>query len=438
MKENSIIIPRKLSGFWELPPEKQIIFQDMQEKIKKVFEKNCYLPLDTPVLELSEILLAKSGGDLDKEIYSFTKGSTSMCMRYDFTVPLARFVASNCNTLEFPFKRYQIGKNYRGEKPQKGRWREFYQCDADVIGSETLSLVADAECVKLYHECFDALGYDIVVEISNRNVLFGLIEDCGDSDKANDIITLLDKFDKIGKENIKLSLLDLEVNQASIEKYLSAVSVKGNFDEIESKLLTISTNDTFVKAVNELKEVESYLNAFGCDKDKYIYNIGVIRGHNYYTGTVFEVFLKDHKEFGALGGGGRYENLAEYFTDKKLPGVGMSIGLTRLFDLFDQNGLLPVIKTTNIDLYILPIGDYTKECISLCQYFRNVGIKAEVAYSDKSFKSKMKEADRRKIPYILVVGENEVNSEVYSLKNMTTGEQYNLSKEECLKKFINN
>ena len=249
MTEQKIITPRKLAGFWELPPEKEILFEQMQNKIKKVFERNCFVPLDTPVLELSEILLAKSGGDLDKEIYSFTKGSTSMCMRYDFTVPLARYVASNCNEMEFPFKRYQIGKNYRGEKPQKGRWREFYQCDADIIGSETLPLVADAECVKLYLDCFKELEYDVVVQISNRNILFGLIEDCMDSDKANDIIVLLDKVDKIGKENAKLSLIDLGISEGNADKYLSAVSIKGRFFEIKQQLQTLSNNQTFLKAI---------------------------------------------------------------------------------------------------------------------------------------------------------------------------------------------
>lgn len=432
MTEQKIITPRKLAGFWELAPEKEILFEQMQNKIKKVFERNCFVPLDTPVLELSEILLAKSGGDLDKELYSFTKGSTSMCMRYDFTVPLARYVASNCNEMEFPFKRYQIGKNYRGEKPQKGRWREFYQCDADIIGSETLPLVADAECVKLYLDCFKELEYDVVVQISNRNILFGLIEDCMDSDKANDIIVLLDKVDKIGRENAKLSLIDLGISEGNADKYLSAVSIKGRFFEIKQQLQTLSNNQTFLKAIAELEEVEKYLEAFGCDKDNYIYNVGIIRGHNYYTGTVFEVFLKDRPDFPALGGGGRYENLAGYFTERKLPGVGMSIGLTRLFDLFDQNGLLPEIKKSNIQLYIIPLGDYTKECVNLCEFFRENEIKAEVAYSEKSFKSKMKEADRREIPYVLVVGENEVNSKTYSLKNMTTGEQSNLSKEDCV------
>lgn len=433
MTEQKLITPRKLAGFWELSPEKQIVFEQMQEKIKKVFQRNCYLPLDTPTLELSEILLAKSGGEMDKELYAFTKGDTAMCMRYDLTVPLARFVSANANTLEFPFKRYQIGKCYRGERPQKGRLREFVQCDADVIGNESLSLVADAECVKLYLECFAELGYEVIVEISNRNILFGLIEDLGDKELANQIIVLLDKMDKIGKENLKLSLLDLNVSEENANKYISAVSIEGKFDEVKEKLSALSSNDTFIKALTELEEVEKYLDAFGCNKDDYKYNIGIIRGHNYYTGTVFEVYLKSHRnDFPALGGGGRYENLAGYFTDKKLPGVGMSIGLSRIFDLFDSHSMLPEIKKSNIDLFIIPLGDYTTQCVSLCEYFRNCGIKAEIAYDNKSFKNKMKEANRREVPYVLIVGENEVLSKTYSLKNMTTGEQFNLSKEDCL------
>ncbi|MBO5395240.1 MAG: histidine--tRNA ligase [Clostridia bacterium] len=433
MSTTKLISPRKLAGFWELPPEKQILFEEMQEKIKKVFAQNCYSPLDTPVLELAEILLAKSSGEMDKEVYAFTKGDTAMCMRYDLTVPLARFVAANANTLEFPFKRYQIGKNYRGERPQKGRWREFYQCDADVIGSEALSLVADAECVKLFIECFDALGYTSITEISNRNLLFGLIDDCGDNANAEAIIILLDKFDKIGKDNIKLSLKDLGVSEENCEKYISAVSVKGNFEEFKTALSKISNNEIFLKALTELEEVESYLTAFGCDKNRYTFNAGIIRGHNYYTGTVFETFLEGHREFGALGAGGRYENLAGYFTEKKLPGVGMSIGLTRLFDVFDQNGLLPEVKKSNIDLFIIPLGDYTAKCVELCSFFRQNGIKAEVAYDNKSFKNKMKEANRRQVPYVMIVGENEANSGLYVLKNMTSGDQSTLSKEDCLK-----
>lgn len=433
--ENKIITPRKLQGFWELEPEKEILFEEMQDKIKKVFSQNCFLPLDTPVLELSEILLAKSGGDIDKEIYAFTKGSTDMCMRYDFTVPLARFVSANYNVLEYPFKRFQIGKNYRGEKPQKGRFREFYQCDADIIGNGELSLVADAECVKLYHDCFKALGYDEVTEISNRNILVGLIVDCGDCDKENDIIVLLDKVDKLGKENAKAQLLEIGVKEENANKYLQAVSIQGTFNEIEKALSSLSTNEIFVKGLNDLREVEEYLCAFAIPKENYIYNIGIIRGHNYYTGTVFEVYLKNNRRFGALGGGGRYENLAGYFTDKKLPGVGMSIGLSRLFDQFDQNGLLPEIKKSPIEVFIIPLGDYVKECLSLCECLRQNKIKAEVAYDNRSFKSKMKEADRREFPYVLIVGENEVKEKKYAFKNMKTGTQDMLTIEEIIKKF---
>lgn len=432
---NKIITPRKIQGFWELSPEKEVVFEEMQDKIKKVFANNCFLPLDTPVAELAEILLAKSGGEIDKEVYAFTKGSTELCLRYDFTVPLARFVAANYNTLEFPFKRFQIGKSYRGEKPQKGRFREFYQCDADIIGNEALSLVADAECVKLYHDCFSALGYDEVVEISNRNVLVGLIEDGNDSEKSNDIIVLLDKFDKIGKEAILESFETLGISKENAEKYVKAVSLQGDFTSVEKELKKLSSNELFLKGIEELKELESYLSAFGCNKENYIYNIGIIRGHNYYTGTVFEVYLKNNRRFGALGGGGRYENLAGYFTDKKLPGVGMSIGLTRIFDLFDQNGLLPQIKKSSIEVFIIPLGDYVKECLSICETLRKNGIKAEVSYDARSFKSKMKEADRREISYTLIVGENEIRENKFALKNMKTGAQDSLSVEEIIKKF---
>ena len=429
------ITPKKLQGFWELSPEKQIAFDNMKNKIEKVFQTNCFFNLDTPVLEHSEILLAKSGGEIDKEVYVFTKGSTSMGLRFDFTVPLARFVAMNVNTLDFPFKRYQIGKVYRGEKPQKGRYREFYQCDADIIGNEELSLVADAECVKLYHDAFSVLGYDEVVEISNRNLLFGLIEDCRDQEYSDQIITLLDKYDKIGEENLVKGLHELGLRPSSIEKYVEAIKIKGGFSEVETKLTKLSQNEIFVKAINELKELNSYLEAFNLPKDSYIYNLGIIRGHNYYTGTVFEVYLKNNRRFGALGGGGRYENLAGYFTDKKLPGVGMSIGLTRLFSVLDDNGMLPVQKKTNIDIAIIPLGETLRSCLTVCEQLRKKNIKAEVLYENKSFKSKMKEANKKEIPYVLIVGEDEIKTGKFALKNMQTGNQESLTIEDIIIKF---
>lgn len=429
---SKLITPRRLQGFNELDPMRQLQFDQMISKIKDVFEHHCFVPLDSPVLELSEILLAKSGGDIDKEIYRFSKGSTDMCMRYDFTVPLARYVAMNQNTLDFPFKRYQIGKNYRGERPQKGRYREFYQCDADVIGSETLPLVYDAECIALYPECFKSLGFEIQVEISDRNILNGIIADVKQEDKINEILTLLDKIDKIGRNSVIEELTTLNIPVEDSKKLLSVADNKGSIKDIVNKLEGISNNEKFIQGIENLKTIDSYLKAFGVSEENYIYNIAIIRGHNYYTGTVFEAFLKSNRNFGALGGGGRYENLAEYYTDRKLPGVGMSIGLSRLFDLFATNGLIPEPKKSIADVEIIPLGETLNECISLSTQLRKRGLKVDVASETRSFKNKMKDANKREIPYIIVVGENEVATKEYPLKNMKTGEQIILSIERII------
>lgn len=427
-----LITPRRLQGFNELDPMRQLQFDQMISKIKDVFEHHCFVPLDSPVLELSEILLAKSGGDIDKEIYRFSKGTTDMCMRYDFTVPLARYVAMNQNTLDFPFKRYQIGKNYRGERPQKGRYREFYQCDADIIGSETLPLVYDAECIALYPECFKRLGFDIEVEISDRNILNGIIEDVKQRDKTNEILTLLDKIDKIGREAVLKELREIDIPANDCEKLLSVADNRGGIEEVVQKLDGISNNEKFILGIENLKTIDGYLKAFGVCEANYKYNLAIIRGHNYYTGTVFEAYLKGNRKMGALGGGGRYDNLAEYYTEKKLPGVGMSIGLSRLFDLLSNSGLIPEPKKSIADISIIPLGETTNECIALSTFLRKSGLKVDVACETRSFKNKMKEANKREIPYVIVVGENEVETKRYALKNMQTGEQKNLSAEEIV------
>ncbi len=432
MTQNKLITPRKLSGFMELDPPKQLLFDKMVEKIKNVYSKSGFMPLDTPVLEYREILLAKSGGSIDKELYAFKKGDTDICMRYDLTVPLARYVAMNVNTLSFPFKRYQIGKVYRGEKAQKGRFREFYQCDADIIGLEELPLVADAECLSIVDKVFKSLGLKVVIHVSNRNVLFGYCEALGASDKTQDILVILDKINKIGKENAVEELKKLGVNEENCQKLIDITLKCGNFDAILSQIENLSDNDTYQKGVNEIKEVYTYLKALGVDESCYLLDLGIIRGQNYYTGTVFEAMMPEHPEFLTVCGGGRYDNLAGYFTDKKLPGVGLSIGLTRLFDLLDNAGMLEKVKPTNFDLQIIPMGETICQCLKLKNYFENFLV-CDVNYENRSFKAKMKEANRKKVPFIIIVGENEVKSNNYSLKNMYTGEQYNLSKEECLK-----
>ena len=433
--EQKIITPKKLQGFVELDPMKQLQFNEFQDKIKSVFERHCFVPLDTPILEYSEILLAKSGGDIDKEIYRFKKGDTDICMRYDLTVPLARFVAMNFNALNFPFKRYQIGKVFRGERPQKGRFREFYQCDADIIGLDDLPVLADAECVTLYKECFEALNIPVVVNISNRNLINGLLEDLKIENNMDQILTIIDKLDKIGKDGITKEFFELGLTQKAIDKILQFSENKGSLDVVLKKIENLCDNEKYQKGIADLKELDTYLKAYGLTAKDYSYDCSIIRGHNYYTGTVFECFVVGHKEFGAVGAGGRYDNLATYYTDKKLPGVGMSIGLTRLFDVLTTNGLLEEPKKALTQVLIIPMGETIKQCVEISKRFIDSGIKTDIAGEAKSFKSKMKDANRREVPFVLIIGEDEVKTQKYALKNMQTGEQKNLNEKELIEEL---
>ncbi len=432
--QNRKIVPRKLAGFWELEPEKELLFETMLDKIKQVFLKYAFLPLDTPVMELSEILLAKSGGDIDKEIYRITKGSTDACLRYDFTVPLARYVAMNEGSLTFPFKRFQIGKVYRGERPQKGRYREFYQCDADIIGNEKLSMVADAECICLYKDIFASLGLKGVVEISSRKLLFSLVEDLGLKEKFNQIATILDKFDKIGEKEVSLLLQELDICEKATNSLIGFVSIKGDFENIEKSLNFVSKSTAFKEALEQLKQLDQFLKSMNAE-NSYTFNMGIIRGHNYYTGTVFEAYLDGKRNLGAVGGGGRYDDLASYFSERKLPGVGMSIGISRLFDICLQNNLLDSSFTAKNKLSIIPLGDTLNQCLALCSQIRKEGIACDVMFEEKSFKSKLKDANRLGVPFVVIVGEDEVASGKFAVKNMETGEQKLLSKEELIKQM---
>ncbi len=435
MSNSKLIIPRKLQGFWELMPIQSMLFSEFLNKIEDVFKNNCFVPLDTPVLEYSETLLAKSGGDTDKEIYRFTKGSTDMCMRYDLTVPLARFVAMHKEELSFPFKRYQIGKVYRGERPQKGRFREFYQCDADIIGNETLSLVADAECIALFDKCFKALNLDIEIEVSNRKIIAGYIQEINKEDKTTEILIVLDKLAKIPLEEAMLQLKEIGLSETESEKIIKLTKTTGNIETITENLNNFSQNQLFNDGVSELVETAKHLKAFGVKS--VVYNLSIIRGHNYYTGTVFEGFFKNDKSLGAVGGGGRFENLCSYFSEKKMPGVGMSVGVTRLFDLLTKQNYFDLSKTNEIECAIITFDDTLENGLSLTSKLRELGIKADCLYENKSFKSKMKEANKRQIKYVLIVGEDEVKNQKYTLKDMTTSEQSQLSIEQIVEKIKN-
>lgn len=432
MSDKSKVTPRKLSGFMELPPEKQIIFDRMLAQIRQAFDQNCFMPLDTPILELSEVLLAKSGGEIDKEVYHFTKGDTDVCMRYDLTVPLARYVAMNSETISFPFKRYQIGKVFRGERAQKGRFREFYQCDADIIGHDMLSVAADAECIFLAQQIFQKLNLDILIQVSNRNILFGYIEDLGYTHETAAILTVLDKINKIGIDHAKQSLLELQVSAQATEKLINMVLLNGRFADILPQLSQLSQNETYIKGLADLKELNSYFIAMGMPEERYVLNVGIIRGQNYYTGTIFETIVPAHPEFGTVCAGGRYDNLATYFTDKKLPGVGMSIGFTRLFDLLDSQNMLGNYPLSQTELVIIPLGETVAHSFELASFFKKNQIKCEVNYDARSFKAKMRDANKKQIPFVMIVGEDEMRSQKYSLKNMRTSDQISESIDTCL------
>ena len=424
-----MITPRKIQGFWELMPSEEALFEDMLTRLRKVFENYCFQPLDTPVAEFSEILLAKSGGDVDKEIYRFTKGHADICLRYDLTVPLARFVAGNVNELDFPFKRYQIGKVYRGERPQKGRFREFYQCDADVIG-ENLSLAYDAECIKLYEPCFKELKLDAMVEISNRKLLAGYFESLGGN--VVELMTIVDKLDKLPKEEIVALFKDKGLKDKDIENTMKLVATKGDIFAIKT-LSSICENETFKKGMQELETVDSYLKALGMQN--YLYNLSIVRGHDYYTGTVFECYIKGKRNLGAIGGGGRYDNLCKNFMETKMEGVGMSIGITRLFDILRNENLLNTENYTSVELGIITFNETLMAGLTLMSKFRGEGVKADIINKTKSFKAKMKEANKRNLPYIIILGEDEVKAGIYTLKDMRTGEQEKLKFDEILEKL---
>ena len=417
--------PRTLPGFMELLPSEQILFNQMKKTIEESYQKFGFLPIDTPIIELSEVLLAKAGGETEKQIYRFNKGETDLSLRFDLTVPLAKFVAKNYNDLSFPFRRYQIGKVYRGEKAQKGRYREFYQCDIDIIGDGELSIINDAELPVVISTTFKNLGFsNFTIKINNRKILNGLYEGLGQKENSVDIMRIIDKIDKIGEEKVRKEISELGVSNEIVDKLVSFIKINGTTDEKLAKLDEMNIeNETYQKGVNELKDVIKYIRMVGLPEENFTVDFTIARGLDYYTGTVYETFLNEYRELGSVCSGGRYENLAENYTDKKLPGVGISIGLTRLFYKLNELGLIKATKKSVADVLIVPMMDDMKEAIALGTNLRNAGINTEIYLNDKKIKAKMKYADRLKIPYVIVVGENEVQANKLKVKNMETGEE---------------
>ena len=433
-----MIEPRTLPGFMELLPEDQIKFNSMIDKIRKSYEKFGFLPIDTPIIEMSDVLLAKAGGETEKQIYRFNKGENDLALRFDLTVPLAKYVCEYFNDITFPFKRYQIGKVYRGERPQKGRYREFYQCDIDIIGDGSLSIMNDAEMPSVIYTTIKELGFDkFTIRINNRKLLNGLFAELELTEKSTDIMRIIDKLEKIGKENVIKCLQDLDVPNEKIESIIKFIEIDGNNDEKIKELEELQfSNETFIQGLNEIKDVVKYVRLFGVPEDNFNVDLTIARGLDYYTGTVYETFLDDYREIGSVCSGGRYDNLAEFYTDRKLPGVGVSIGLTRLFYKLNELNIVKEEEQSISKILVVSMDEkYQNKALETADALRKAGINTDVYLEDKKIKAKFKYADKLKIPYVAVIGENEEEHGTVSLKNMVSGEQEELTEEEVIERF---
>jgi len=430
------VTPKTLPGFMQLLPNEQILFNEIKEKIQKNYEKFGFLPLNTPIIESSEVLLAKAGGETEKQIYRFNKGESDLSLRFDLTVPLAKYVTENYANLNFPFRRYQIGKVYRGEKAQRGRFREFYQCDIDIIGENELSIINDAEMPSVIYATFKDLGFDdFTISINNRKILNGLFESLELKEKSADILRIIDKIDKIGKENVIKEIQNINVEDFKIEKIMEFISITGNVETTLESLKQLNiTNELFNIGVNELEEVAKNIKIFGVPEENYKIDLTIARGLDYYTGTVYETFLNNYRELGSVCSGGRYDNLAEYYTDKKLPGVGISIGLTRLFFQLNDKKIIEAENKSISKVMIISMVDDFSKSIEVATTLRNAGINTQIYTNNAKIKNQFKYASRLNIPYVIVIGEDEIKENKVTLKNMESGEQELLSLDEVILK----
>ena len=429
--------PRTLSGFMELLPEKQVQFDRMMELLRRSYSLYGFTPLDTPIIEASEVLLAKAGGETEKQIYRFTKGDTDLSLRFDLTVPLAKYVALHYAELSFPFRRFQIGKVYRGERAQRGRFREFYQADIDVIGDGRLDITNEAEIPAIIYNTFTALGLRrFQIRVNNRKILNGFYAMLGLTNKAPDIMRTVDKLDKIGPNKVKELLLaeDIGLTGEAADEILKFIAIQGDNGQVLTALEDYrGRNERFDQGLDELTTVVKYLAAFGVPEDHFAVDLTIARGLDYYPGTVYETTMLDHPEIGSICSGGRYDNLAEYYTDKQLPGVGISIGLTRLFYVLSEQGMLNGdMNTAPTDVLILPMTDDLSPAISFASRLRQAGIRTQLYTEQKKFKQKMSYADKLGVPYVVFLGEDEVRLGAVSVKDMISGEQNTLPLDQAV------
>ena len=419
--------PRTLSGFMELLPQPQQQMERMMDILRRTYSLYGFTPLDTPVIEASEVLLAKGGGETEKQIYRFQKGDADLALRFDLTVPLAKYVALHYNDLSFPFRRYQIGKVYRGERAQRGRFREFYQADIDIIGDSKLDITNEAEIPAIIYQTFTSLGLKrFQIRVNNRKILNGFYAMLGLTERSGDIMRTVDKLDKIGAEKVRTLLIDeVGVSGENADEILKFIAISGSNRQVLSALETYTgRSEVFDEGLEQLRTVVKYLSAFGVPEENFTVDLTIARGLDYYTGTVYETTLLDHPEIGSVCSGGRYDNLAAYYTDKQLPGVGISIGLTRLFYVLGEQGMLnDQLPTAPADVLILPMTEDLHAAVTLATQLRNAGVRTQLYTEQKKFKAKMNYADKLGVPFVIFLGEDEIAKEQVTVKDMTSGEQ---------------
>lgn len=430
---NDKIKPKTLPGFMELLPEEQILFNKMKEIIQKSYEKYGFLPLDTPIIEDANVLLAKAGGETEKQIYRFKKGDNDLALRFDLTVPLAKYVTEYYDKLSFPFKRYQIGKVYRGEKAQRGRYREFYQCDVDIIGDGKLSILNDAELPAIIYNTFKNLGFDeFTICINNRKILNGLFASLDLEDTSTEILRIIDKIEKIGPDSVKKELLK-NINENQVNTIMQFISIDGtNSTKLQSLEDMKIENDVFQEGISELREVLKFVQIFGVPEKNIKLDLTIARGLDYYTGTVYETFLDKYKDLGSVCSGGRYDNLAEYYTNRKMPGVGISIGLSRLFFQLTDSNIISANGESISDVLVISMTEDYEKCAEIARILRESELNAQVNLENQKLGKKFKIADKLNVKFVIIIGEDEIKKDVVSLKNMITGEQTTMKIEEAI------
>lgn len=430
-----MIQPSTLPGMMELLPEDQLVFDTIKRKIEDVFIKNAFFSIDTPAIEKLDVLLSKGGGETSKQVFRIDNSKKNQGLRFDLTVPLAKYVSMYMQDLAFPFRRYQIAKVYRGERNQKGRYKEFYQCDIDIIGNEKLSLYNDAEIVKCMYEALKSIDVpEFEFQFNNRKILNGYFSYLG-IDDFESCLRVIDKLDKIGIDNVKEELSKINLDASKIDTLLKFLEIDGTNQEIIEKLESLNIdNELFTCGVNELKFVYQDILSLGVNSENIKINLSITRGLDYYTGSVFETFFKDYPEIGSICSGGRYDSLANNFTKSKLPGVGMSIGLTRLFYQLQELNLVKG-KQTNFDCIIIPMKGYEKNAVKLMNDLRNSSVKCMSYLEDDKLKKKFNYADKLSVKYVIIIGQDEVEQNKFTLRNMENGNQELLELNEIIEKL---